>query len=99
MSEEQKAEKMLEGEVGGMACHKCGCRYFVWWIEDQGVYSSKTAMEFYDRDRHLRAVCLECNATFDGVGAAAGDRVCDTCNGTGWYGDNGVRKRTKEQAK
>lgn len=42
-------------------CSKCGCEYFVWWIQDQGQYSSKTPWAFYDWQRHPRAACLRCN--------------------------------------
>jgi hypothetical protein len=39
----------------------CGCWYFVWWIREQGRYSSETPWECYDQKRHLRAVCLDCS--------------------------------------
>ena len=43
------------------ACCVCGCEFFVWWIREQGRYSSETPWEYYDRERHPRAVCLDCS--------------------------------------
>ena len=42
------------------ACCVCGCEYFVWWIREQGRFSSETPWEFYDRQRHPQAQCLDC---------------------------------------
>ena len=58
--------------LGGERCHfpvrtwvamqcECGCDEFVWWIEAQGLYSSATGMEHYNRERHPGAVCRACN--------------------------------------
>jgi hypothetical protein len=39
----------------------CGCEYFVWWKSNQGQYSGETYWAKYDREKHPRAVCHDCN--------------------------------------
>jgi len=46
---------------GGMNCCTCGCEYFVWWIEEQGRYSSPTRGEHYKAAAHPYARCYRCN--------------------------------------
>ena len=48
---------------------ECGCEYFVWRIREQGRYSSETPWEYYDWQRHPRAVCRDCNRDVPRVGA------------------------------
>lgn len=38
----------------------CGCKYFVWFVREQGRYSSDTPWECYDWERHPCAVCSKC---------------------------------------
>ena len=39
----------------------CGCGVFVWWLTDQGRYSSETPWQYYDRNKNVGAVCRDCN--------------------------------------
>jgi hypothetical protein len=40
---------------------KCGCDQFVYWMEDQGLFSRGVDWGFYDPRRHPQAACLRCN--------------------------------------
>jgi len=43
------------------ACTGCRCRYFVWWIPEQRIYSSPTEMQFIETHLNLDPHCYRCN--------------------------------------
>ena len=54
-------EQRASGTVEPVLDCKCGCDEFVWYIESQGRYSSRTDRKYYDPRRHPGAVCRACN--------------------------------------
>ena len=39
----------------------CGCTSFVWWVKEDGRFSSATPREYYNKDRHPQAKCYRCS--------------------------------------
>ena len=49
----------------------CGCRVFMWWIEEQKQFSLPTAWADYNPQLHPRARCYRCDWLVSEVETAA----------------------------
>lgn len=64
---------------------KCGCSQFLYKIED-GKYSDVMKIFDFDPVKHVRAVCLDCNALLSSEtsGTPLTDTACRMVDGNGW---------------